>query len=116
MLFVHVKASSSMKRVEEASDASARSPCRAPGTATSTRCTAPAASDGRSSEVSTANSRWPTGRVGVPQSRAGAAGQAVEAERLQLDLPVEADDADLRERDGVPEPHGEPLSRRIAEA
>ena len=73
VLFDQTKASSSMKRVEEASEASARSPCRAPGTATSTRCTAPAASYGRSSVVSTANSRWPTGSVGVPQSRAGAA-------------------------------------------
>ena len=71
VLLLHVKASSSMKRVEEASDASARSPCRAPGTVTSTRCTAPAASFGRSSVVSTANSRWPTGRVGC--RRAGPA-------------------------------------------
>ena len=72
VLFDHVDASSSTKRVDEASDASARSPCRAAGTTTSTRCTAPEAKFGRSSVVSTANSRWPTGRVGVPQSSAGA--------------------------------------------
>jgi hypothetical protein len=62
-----------MKRVEEASEASARLPCLAPGTATSIRCIAPPANDGGSSVVSAASSRWPTGRVGVPQSRAGAA-------------------------------------------
>ena len=40
VLFDQTTASSSMKRVEEASEASARSPCRAPATVTSTRCTA----------------------------------------------------------------------------
>ena len=73
VLFDHANASSLMKRVDEASEASARSPYRAPGTVTSTRCTAPGASDGRSSGTSTTNSRWPTGRVGAPQWSAGAA-------------------------------------------
>jgi hypothetical protein len=73
VLLLHVKALSSMKRVEEASDASARSPCRAPGTVMFTRCTALAPRFGKSCGISTVNSRWPTGRVGVPQSRAGAA-------------------------------------------
>ena len=73
VLLLQAAASSSSKRVEKASEASARPPCLVPGTVTSTRCTAPAASDGRSSGASAANSRCPTGSVGVPQSRAGAA-------------------------------------------
>lgn len=42
----------------------------------------------------------------MPQSSAGAASrQTMQAQRLDLDLPVEADDADLREGDARPEPH-----------
>lgn len=61
VLFVHVSASSSVKRAEEASDASAQSPRRGTGSATSNRCAAPPVIDGRSSGSSTLNSRWPTG-------------------------------------------------------
>lgn len=72
VLLDQAKASSSMKRVEDASDASAMSPCLAPASVTSNKCAAPPATDGRSSGVSMTNSRWPTGSVGVPQSSAGA--------------------------------------------
>jgi hypothetical protein len=51
--------------------------------------------------------------VGVPVSSAGAPlRQAVEAERLQLGLPVQADDADLSEGDGVAEPDRHPAVER----
>ena len=55
------------------SAAVARSPCRAPLTVTSSKLVAPGAKFGRSQATSAANSRCPTGRVGVPQSKAGAA-------------------------------------------
>lgn len=46
-LLDHAEASSSTKRVEEASDASAQSTCLAPATATSAVWTAPGAMEGR---------------------------------------------------------------------
>ena len=44
-----------------------------PVTATPSRLVAPGANEGRFQDTSAANSRWPTGRAGVPQSSAGAA-------------------------------------------
>ena len=73
VLLDHAAASSSLKRVDEASAAWAKSPCRAPLTVTSSRLVAPGASYGRSQAASAANSRCPTGSAGVPQSSAGAA-------------------------------------------
>jgi hypothetical protein len=70
VLLVQAAASSSMKRVEEASAAPARSRCWHPVTVTSSRLVPPGAKLGRSQETSAANSRWPTRRVGVPQSAA----------------------------------------------
>jgi hypothetical protein len=61
VLVVQGAASSSTKRVEEASAASARSPCRAPFTVTSSRAFAPGAGEGRSQDTSAAKSRVPTG-------------------------------------------------------
>jgi hypothetical protein len=55
VLLDQAAALNSTKRVEEASAASARSPCRQPGTVTSTRWVAPGARLGRSSEVSAWN-------------------------------------------------------------
>ena len=59
VLLDQAAASSSTKRVDEASAALARSPCRAPDTVTSTRLVAPGASDGRSQATSAVNSRCP---------------------------------------------------------
>jgi hypothetical protein len=73
VLFDHTAASSSMKRIEDTSDAFARSPVRAPLAVTSIDDVAPGARLGRSQATSAANSRCPTGNVGVPQSSAGAA-------------------------------------------
>jgi hypothetical protein len=39
-----------------------------PVTATPSRLVAPGANEGRFQDTSAANSRWPTGRVDVPQS------------------------------------------------
>jgi hypothetical protein len=61
-----------LKRVDEASDTSPWSPAGRRSRHVDEVDRA-AASDGRSSAVWTANSRWPTGSVGVSQSRAGAA-------------------------------------------
>jgi hypothetical protein len=69
---VQAVASSSMKRVQEASAACAISPLRQPATATSSRLVILGARLGRSQIISAANSRWPTGSAGVPQSEAGA--------------------------------------------
>ena len=60
-------------KLEEASAVSARSPCRQPVTTISSRLVAPGASEGKSQETSATNSRWPAGRVDVPQSNDGAA-------------------------------------------
>jgi hypothetical protein len=76
VLLDHAAASSSMKRVDDASAAWARSPCRAPATVTSSRLVAPGARLGRSQVTSAANSRCPTGSARVPQSSAGAASGA----------------------------------------
>ena len=78
VLLDHAAASSSTKRVDEASAAWARSPCRAPLTTTSSRLVAPGARLGRSQDTSAANSRRPEPNGapvsnGVPFSTAGAA-------------------------------------------
>jgi hypothetical protein len=61
VLVVQAAASSSTKRVEEASAASARSPCRQPGTVTSSRRVAPGAKFGRSQAASAARRYSPDG-------------------------------------------------------
>ena len=59
VLFDHTAASSSMNRVDDASDADARSPARAPLTVTSSNEVAPGAKLGRSQDTSAANTRCP---------------------------------------------------------
>jgi hypothetical protein len=78
VLFDHTAASSSMNRVDDTSDAVARSPARAPFTVTSSSDVAPGARLGRSQDTSAANSRRPEPNSapvnsGVPFSTAGAA-------------------------------------------
>ena len=74
VLFDHTAALISMNRVDDTSDACARSPARAPVTVTSISEVAPGARLGRSDETSAANSRCPDcGSSGVPFSTAGAA-------------------------------------------
>ena len=74
VLFDQTAASSSMNRVEDTSDACARSPARAPLSVTSISDVAPGARLGRSQDTSAANSRYPDcGSSGVPFSTAGAA-------------------------------------------
>jgi hypothetical protein len=73
---------------------------------------APGISEGRSQATSAANSCWPTGqRRGAAEQRRGVLWQPVKPHRLELDLPVEAGDSDLREGDVRPEPHC-PAERR----
>jgi hypothetical protein len=57
VLLLQAVASSSMKRLEEASAASTRSPCRQFVTVTSSKLVAPGASDGRSQDTSAWNLR-----------------------------------------------------------
>jgi len=59
VLFDQAAASSSMNRVDDTSDACARSPARAPFTVTSSSDVAPGARLGRSHDTSAANSRRP---------------------------------------------------------
>jgi len=78
VLFDHTAASSSINRVDDTSDACARSPDRAPFTVTSMSAVAPGARLGRSQDTSAANSRRPEPNSapvsnGVPFSTAGAA-------------------------------------------
>jgi len=69
MLLDHTAASSSMNRVDDTSDASVRSPARAPLTVTSISVVAPGAKLGRSQDTPAANSRCPDcGSSGVPFS------------------------------------------------
>ena len=74
VLFDHTAASSSMNRVDDTSDACARSPARAPFTVTSSSDDALDARLGRCQATSAANSRYPAcGSSGVPLSTAGVA-------------------------------------------
>jgi hypothetical protein len=59
VLFDHTAASSSMNRVDDTSDAAARSPARAPFTVTSINDVTPGARLGRSQDTSAPNSRRP---------------------------------------------------------
>ena len=62
-----------MKRVEEASEASARSPCRAPGTVDVDQVHRAGGQRRQVERGLDGELALATGRVGVPQSRAGAA-------------------------------------------
>ena len=74
VLFDQTAAWISMNRVDDTSDAPARSPARALLTVTSISEVAPGARLGRSQDTSAANSRCPDcGSSGVPFSTAGAA-------------------------------------------
>jgi hypothetical protein len=78
VLFDQTAASISMNRVDDTSDACARSPARAPFTVTSSSDVAPGARLGRSQDTSVANSRRPErnsapANSGVPFRTAGAA-------------------------------------------
>ncbi len=84
VLFDHTAASSSMNRVDDTSDACARSPARAPFTVTSISEVAAGARLGRSQDTSAANSRRPEPNSapvnsGVQFSTSGAAPEADQA-------------------------------------
>ena len=73
-LYGHTAALSSMNRVDDTSDTSARSPARPTLTVTSISDVAPGARPGRSKDTSAAKFRFPDcGNSGVPVSATGAA-------------------------------------------
>jgi hypothetical protein len=96
VLLLQAVASSSKNQLLVASAACARLPTQAPGAVTSSSTVAPVARLGKSQDISAAMCRVRSGqRTGKEHCRR-ILRQAVEAQRLQLDLPVKGDDSNLR--------------------
>jgi hypothetical protein len=116
VLMVHAVTSSSTKRVDEASAAAAKSPCRQAAGHRDVQQAGRARRQRRQipGELRREHPLPDRQRRRAAEQRRRMLGQPVEAQRLALDLPVEADHANLGEGHAGHEPlRHAPVQRRI---